>query len=342
LTVPDHAAPIAAVRASGLVKRFDATCAVDGIDLVLGEGEVRGLLGPNGAGKTTLLRMLFGLVAPDAGAIELFGRALRAPDSVVLEGVAGFVEDPSFYPYLSGRANLELLAELDGGDARARIDDVLEQVMLAQRGSDRVGGYSTGMRQRLGVAASLLRAPKLLLLDEPTGGLDPAGARDMEALLRRLAREKVAVLLSSHQINEVQDVCDSFTVLRRGAVVWDGTAAQLRAQAPPSAYRLSTSDDRRVLQIAEREPGVHAAALPDDGLTLTVEDRRRDRFMLKLGTAGVAVRRLELLSSPLQSMFFALTGEATRRSERAFRRAGIPVLTGEAGGGRDRVERLSS
>jgi ABC-2 type transport system ATP-binding protein len=134
------------VRAGGLVKRFERTIAVDHVDLEVDEGEIRGLLGPNGAGKTTLLRMLFGLVTPDAGCIELFGRPPHSPDGFALKGVAGFVEDPSFYPYLSGRANLELLAQLDRGRAWQRIDDALERVDLVYRARDRVSGYSTGMR----------------------------------------------------------------------------------------------------------------------------------------------------------------------------------------------------
>jgi ABC-2 type transport system ATP-binding protein len=144
---------VAAVRAYGVEKRFDTTCALDGVGLVLAEGEVRGLLGPNGAGKTTLLRILFGLVRPDAGSVELFDRALDVSDCASLAGVAGFVEDPSFYPYLSGRVNLELLAELDGADSVRRIDDVLARVGLATRGEDHVSGYSSGMKQRLGIAA---------------------------------------------------------------------------------------------------------------------------------------------------------------------------------------------
>jgi ABC-2 type transport system ATP-binding protein len=191
------------VTVSGLTKRFETTCAVDGVDLVLGEGEVRGLLGPNGAGKTTLLRMLLGLVRADGGTIELFGRRLDGQDSLALDGVSGFVEEPSFYPYLSGRANLEVLSELDGPDARGRIDEVLEQVELTGRAADRVGGYSSGMRQRLGIAAALMRAPRLLLLDEPTSALDPAGARFVIELVRTLSENGAAVLLSSHQIEEL-------------------------------------------------------------------------------------------------------------------------------------------
>jgi ABC-2 type transport system ATP-binding protein len=304
-------AAVAAVRASGLVKRFESTCAVDGVDLVVAEGEVRGLLGPNGAGKTTLLRLLLGLLTPDAGEIELFDSPLGAADAINLDGVAGFVEEPSFYPYLSGRANLELLAELDrSARARARVDEVLECVGLAERAGDRVSGYSTGMRQRLGIAAALLRAPALLLLDEPTSGLDPAGVREVGALLRRLASDGTAVLLSSHLIGATEDVCDSYTVLRRGRVVWSGSAAQLRMQAPGSAYRLQTSDDARALELAGQHRGVELLRAAPGELRIAVAGGALDPFVLELGRAGVAVRRLELLLSPLESMFFALTGEA--------------------------------
>ncbi len=296
-----------AVRARGLVKRFEATVAVDQVDLTIDEGEVRGLLGPNGAGKTTLLRLLFGLVRPDSGSIELLGRS----GTEDLDQIAGFVEEPTFYPYLSGRANLEVLAELDGGAAHDRIDEVLQRVELLPRGGDRLNGYSTGMRQRLGIAAALLRAPRLLLLDEPTSGLDPAGARDVRRLLHGLAEDGVSVLVSSHQIGEIEAACDSFTVLRRGSIVWEGTAQELHAQSPPSEYALSTSDDAKAIEIAARQQGVRAEKARAGGLTLRVPDERLDAYTLALGQAGVAIRRLELLVSPLESMFFALTGEGT-------------------------------
>ena len=297
---------VAAVRARGLVKRFETTTAVDGVDLLVEEGEVRGLLGPNGAGKTTLLRLLFGLVAPDEGDVELFGHPLGSAESVNLDGVAGFVEEPTFYPYLPGQVNLELFAELDGGVAPGRVEGVLEIVGLSGRGGDRVSGYSTGMRQRLGIAAALLRSPRLLLLDEPTSGLDPAGARDMAGLVRRLAAEGTAVLLSSHLIGDLENVCDAYTVLRLGKVVWDGSARQLREQAPGSAYRLATSDDARALEIAEQHRSVYVTRSPTGELRLVAQDRV-DAYVLDLGRADIAVRRLELVVSPLESMFFALT-----------------------------------
>jgi ABC-2 type transport system ATP-binding protein len=324
---------MASVVASGITKRFGTTCAVDGVDLAVADGEVKGLLGPNGAGKTTLLRMLLGLVRPDAGKVELFGRALdvgrrtgtieKGARSVpALHGVSGSVEDPCFYPYLSGRANLEVLAELDELTSRERIDDALEEVELTGRDGDPVSGYSSGMRQRLGIAAALIRAPRLLLLDEPTAGLDPSGVRLICRLVETLSSGGVAVLLSSHQIAEVEAVCDGFCVLMRGRVVWDGTAEEMRAEAPPSAYRLSTSDDPHALALAREQPGVHAKLFTSGGLTVTADVDAMDALVLAMGHYEVAIRRLELTMSPLESMFFTLTEQASELPPTATERAG--------------------
>ena len=299
-----------AVRATGLVKRFGTTTAVDGVDLVIGSGEIRGLLGPNGAGKTTLLRMLFGLIRPDSGSVELLGHRLDHLGGDALDAVGGFVEEPSFYPYLSGRSNLRLVAKLDGVGAGAdEIEDALRRVDLAGRADDRVSGYSTGMRQRLGLAAALLRRPRLLLLDEPTSGLDPGGTRAVAALVRELAAGGVAVLLSSHQIGELEKVCDSFTVLRHGRVVWNGTAAELDAQAPRSAYALFTSDDALAIELASRVPAIRIQSAARGGLVVAARPESMDELVAALGDARVLIRRLELVVSPLESMFFALTAE---------------------------------
>jgi ABC-2 type transport system ATP-binding protein len=296
-----------ALAAHAVSKRFGDTSAVNSVDLAVEQGEVRGLLGPNGAGKTTLLRILLGLVSPDAGAVEIDGRGLD--DRRRLEGVAGFVEDPSFYPYLSGRANLAVLAELDGGCPESEREAALERVGVAARGDERVAGYSTGMRKRLGLAAALMRAPRLLVLDEPTTGLDPAGVRLVGEIARSLAADGVAVLLSSHQIVEVQDVCDSFTVLRAGADVWTGTAAEMRAQAPPASNRLATADDRRALEIAAGVPGVSVTQTTAGDLAVEAEGDALDALVLALGGAGIAVRRLEPIAGPLESLFSSLVGE---------------------------------
>ena len=187
--------------------------------------------------------MMLGLIRPTAGTVRLFG---RDPLETVhaLDGVAGFVEAPTFYPYLNGRRNLELLAAFDGGDARERIDEALETVELADRAKDRVGGYSHGMRQRLGIAAALLRDPKLLLLDEPATGLDPAGMRDMRLLIRRLADQGMTVLLSSHLLAEVEELCNRVAIVRSGRIVYEGAIAELKRGAGatlPAVRRPTTS-----------------------------------------------------------------------------------------------------
>ncbi|MFC0042270.1 ABC transporter ATP-binding protein [Actinomadura rayongensis] len=298
--------PDAPVEASGLVRRFGAATAVAGVDLRVGPGRVHGLVGPNGAGKTTLLAMILGLVRPDAGAVRLFGRTHAADGARALDGVGGFVEAPAFYPYLTGRANLALLADLDGGGARGRVGAALELAGLGAAAGTRVGGYSVGMRQRLGLAAALLRDPRLLVLDEPTSGLDPSGRRDVRALVARLAGEGVAVLLSSHDMDEVEDLCDDVTIVAGGRAVFDGTLADLRGRAPAPAFRLATGDDRAALALAADVPGV-AAEARDDGLLVRAPRERLDAYVIALGRAGVAVRALALESSALRGAFFALT-----------------------------------
>jgi ABC-2 type transport system ATP-binding protein len=301
------AAPAARIR--GLTKRYGDKPALDGIDLEVAPGELRGLLGPNGAGKTTLLRTLFGLVRPDAGSIELLGHPLTRGRRRPLSGVAGFVEEPAFYSYLTGRANLELLAQLDDGGA-PWIDGALKRVGLAARADDRVGGYSTGMRQRLGIAAALLRQPRLLLLDEPSSGLDPAGIRAVSALLRELSAQGVAVILSSHLIGELEALCHSYTIIRAGQVVWDGRAGQLEAEAPGSVYLVITNDDSLALVLAQDRDGLRASREPGTpGIRLAVEPGGLDGYVSAIVRHGLALKRLELLVSPLESMFFSLTAD---------------------------------
>jgi ABC-2 type transport system ATP-binding protein len=304
------------VRARGLVKRYNEVLAVDHIDLNVNAGDVYGFLGPNGAGKTTTLRMALGLITPTEGTVELFGRDPMRHGARALEGVAGFVEAPRFYPYLTGRKNLELLAALDGDTDRRstgsaigqheRIDEVLAVVELAPRAKHKVGGYSHGMRQRLGIAAALLRRPRLLILDEPATGLDPAGMRDMRELIRRLAGEDITVLLSSHQLPEVQELCDRVAIVDRGRVVYEGALADLRRQGG-AGYRLRTSDNQRALALAGAQPGIDDATTVDGYVRLQGDERDVGALSLALGREGVAILTLTPELATLEDLFFSLT-----------------------------------
>ena len=297
--------PFTAIEARGLVKQFGEVRAIDHLDLHVAGAAIHGLVGPNGAGKTTLLRILFGLVRPDEGSIVVLGRERAATEAEPMREVGGFVEEPRFYPYLTASRNLELMADLDGG-GREHVGEVLELLRLEDRADRKVGGFSSGMRQRLGLAASLLRRPRLLLLDEPTVGLDPIGVREMLRLVRTLAADGVTIVISSHNMTELEGVCDAVTVIAEGAAVWNGSMERLRAESPAPAHRLETSDDRRAMEIADA--GVRVLVDPDGWLTVSADQAALDAFVVELGRNGIAVRRLELLMTALESMFFSLTG----------------------------------
>ncbi len=295
-----------AVEARGLVKRYGHITAVDHVDLTVRAGDVYGYLGPNGAGKTTSLRMLLGLIRPDEGSAKLFGRDPLLQGARALDGVAGFVEAPRFYPYLSGRRNLELVSALDGGDARERIDEALETVELTNRQGDKVKGYSHGMRQRLGIAGALLRNPRLLLLDEPTTGLDPAGMRDMRALVHRLASEGMTVLLSSHLMSEVEDLCDRVAIISRGRVIHEGSLDEL-IKSTSGRYELRTTDDDRATAIAARAEGVGEVDATSRGITFTADERAVAALSLTLAEAGIGLLALVPRTATLEELFFRLT-----------------------------------
>src|SRR5690349_2065495 len=260
------------VEARGLVKRYGEITAIDRLDLTVERGDVYGFLGPNGAGKTTTLRILLGLIRPDEGEARLFGRDPQHELPEALDGVAGFVETPYFYPYLSGRKNLELLAAFDRDGGQERIDELLELVDLGRRAGDRVGGYSQGMRQRLGVASSLVRNPRLLLLDEPTNGLDPGGMRDMRQLVARLSAEGITVLLSSHLLSEVEELCNRVAIIRSGRIVYEGTLADLRASAGTSRYRLRTTDNHVARHTLLEHSSAREVSLDSDGLSFSAAE----------------------------------------------------------------------
>src|SRR3954447_11303236 len=263
-----------AIVGSGLVKTYGDVVALDAVDLTVEPGTVHGLLGPNGAGKSTLLRALLGLVRLDAGSLEVEGT------------VGGFVEAPGAYPYLTGRQNLELFAGLD--DEPGDVTEALRRVDLLERADSKVRGWSLGMRQRLGIAAGLLRRPGVLVLDEPANGLDPLGARALRDLVRGLAAEGLTVLLCSHDLTEVDAVCDDVTVMVRGRVVWAGAITDLRSR--PGRTLLRTSDDDRALLMAPDTVTVEPH--PDGGLVVGANTAGLDAYVLQLASQGIAVRSM--------------------------------------------------
>jgi ABC-2 type transport system ATP-binding protein len=299
------------IEVRGLVKMYGRLVAVDHVDLTVEAGDVYGYLGPNGAGKTTSLRMMLGLIRPTAGHVRLFGRD-PLQGVAALEGVAGFVEAPQFYPYLSGRRNLELLAAYDGHAASSRIEASLATVELSGRAGDRVGGYSHGMRQRLGIAAALLRAPKLMLLDEPATGLDPAGMRDMRVLIRRLAGEGMTVLLSSHLLPEVEELCNRVAIVRSGKIVYEGAIADLKRGAG-STYRLSTTDDERALAVCRAARGLGEIKIEHGYICFSADPAAVAELSQALVEAGALIKLLAPETVTLEDLFFSLTegdGEA--------------------------------
>ncbi|HEY3479677.1 MAG TPA: ABC transporter ATP-binding protein [Streptomyces sp.] len=301
-----------AVRARGITKCFGDVVALDGIDLDVAQGRIHGLVGPNGAGKTTLLGLLLGLAVAGSGQLEILGtpvgRALAAPD-----GVAGFVDGPGLYPTLTARRNLAALAGLQGRDARtAGIDDVLAQVGLTDVADDRVRGFSLGMRQRLGLAAALLTRPRLLVLDEPSNGLDPAGKRHVHGVLNRLAADGTSVVLSSHRMDDLEALCSEVTILATGRIVFSGPLGKLAAENAELDHRLLTSDPRAARELAAGTDGIHLVedAGPwrgTEALVVRALSPALDDLLARIVRAGIAVREFAPVMSPLEAAFLALT-----------------------------------
>ena len=304
------------VETRGLIKRYGRIVAVDGVDLVVEPGDVYGYLGPNGAGKTTSLRMLLGLIRPTAGSARLFGRDPLVQGAKALDGVAGFVEGPRFYSYLSGRSNLQMLADYDEPDSRARIEEVLEVVELRDRAKDRVGGYSHGMRQRLGIAAALLRSPRLLLLDEPTTGLDPAGMRDMRELVRRLAEEKITIMLSSHLLYEVEELCNRVAIIRKGRIVYQGALRELMA-ATTTSYVIRAGDPERARTVCLTQTGVENVAVEDGVVRFSADEESVAALSIALGQARIGITALTPERASLEELFLGLTGGESSDHDRA-------------------------
>jgi ABC-type multidrug transport system ATPase subunit len=290
------------IETRGLGKRYSGRIvAVDRLTMRVRRGEVYGFLGPNGAGKTTTLRMLLGLIRPTSGSALVLGAAPGAPEG--LARIGALVETPAFYPFLSGRDNLRVLAG-HAGAPEARIQAVLEEVELTERAGDRFATYSLGMKQRLGVAAALLKDPELLILDEPTNGMDAAGMAEMRTFIRRLARDSRTVLLSSHLMGEVEQVCDRVGVIRSGRLVGEGTLDELRGQA---SLRVRAEPLETAVRLAATLAPVEQVAVEDGGLLIRADPGAAAAINRALVERGIAVSELGLERASLEQVFLELT-----------------------------------
>ncbi|MDF1605995.1 ABC transporter ATP-binding protein [Nocardioides sp. YIM 152315] len=294
------------VQTRGLTKRYGrgdhVRLAVDSVSMTVRRGEVYGFLGPNGAGKTTTLRMMLGLVRPTAGSVSVLGEPAGRPE--VTERVGALVEGPGFYPYLTGRDNLMVMARYRGLSERT-VDAALERVDLADRGGDRFKSYSLGMKQRLGVASALMGDPDLIVLDEPTNGLDPAGMADMRALIVALARGGQTVLLSSHLLAEVQEICDRVGVISEGRLLRESTVADLRGSAS-LAVRAEPLD--LALAVAMRIAGDDGVHVLDDRLALELPASAAPDLVRQLVADGIDVHEVTSRERTLEEVFFEMTG----------------------------------
>jgi ABC-type multidrug transport system ATPase subunit len=300
-----------AIQTEGLTKRLGDAAVVDKLDLAVPRGSVYGFLGPNGSGKTTTIRMLLGLIWPTAGSYRVLGEAMPGANAKVLPQVGALIEGPAFYPWLTGRQNLKRIdaAGLDGQrkTRAARIADALTRVGLSAAANKRFRAYSLGMKQRLGLAAALLRARSLLILDEPTNGMDPQGTREIRNLVRELAAEGSTVFLSSHLLSEVEQLCTHVGIISVGKMVAQGSVEDLRGRGE-AMLRVESDDAPGAAKVLDRL-GLEAITVTGEVVSAQLDGQRPEECNRELVLAGVGVRSLTTDRRSLEDAFVALTGE---------------------------------
>lgn len=305
------------LRTVNLSKTFGQITAVRALNLEVWAGEVLGFLGPNGSGKSTTAGMILGLIAPSAGHVELFGQARAAGTASLVRGVGAIIESPAFYPYLSGRDNLRALALATGGVATGRVDQLLRYVGLGDRAGSAYKTYSLGMKQRLGIASTLLTDPALVILDEPTNGLDPAGQREVRELIPQLAREGRAVLLASHLLNEVEHICDRVAIIRKGELVQSGTVADLLHRE--QFLEIEIADRQRAISVLRALPFLRDVTVDSQTGRIRVQvqgDSDGAAVNRALVEQGLYVSALMPRTSTLEDVFLELTEPAMPEAPR--------------------------
>ena len=295
------------IRTDGLTKRYGGITAVDGLSMEVRRGHVYGLLGPNGSGKTTTMGMLLGLVRPTSGTFSLFGSTDGHRQA--LRRVGAIVETPSFYPYLSGRRNLIYFQGISGRGLPGEIDYLLDTVGLLERADSKFRTYSLGMKQRLGLAYAMLGDPELLFLDEPTNGMDPEGMIEVRDLIRNLGAEGRTVLLSSHLLHEVEQVCDSVTIISKGKLIAQGDVSELVQSRKGEQLRLRTTDDSKAREIVSKLPWVGSVTTSEGAILVSAPAERSGELAAALGRSDVYVTEMAPVETSLEEFFLEVTGD---------------------------------
>lgn len=303
------------LETEGLTRHFGAIVAVDRLDLQVHTGEVHGFLGPNGSGKSTTVGMILGLIKPTAGRIRLFGQEFHGRESGLLRRIGAIIESPAFYPYLSGRDNLKAIASAAGGVPDSRIEDLLQQVGLSDRAGSAYKTYSLGMKQRLGIASTLLTDPALVILDEPTNGLDPAGQREVRQLIPRLAHEGRGVLLASHMLHEVQQVCDRVTIIQRGKVLESGGVDELLKRGSYLEVAVERPDEAAA--ILRELPWVESVAPHNGRLAIVAPLEEAANVNRALAERGLYASTIVPHLNTLEDVFLDLTEGAAEQDGEA-------------------------
>jgi ABC-2 type transport system ATP-binding protein len=304
-TIPVESGEII-LRTTGLTKQFGRLMAVKNLNLELRRGEVFGFLGPNGAGKSTTVGMILGLIRPTSGKVEIFGQDISVNPWSALRRIGAVIEEPAFYPYLSGWNNLKTLARSIGDIPDSRIDEVLVRVNLRDRAGDKYSHYSMGMKQRLGIASTLLRDPELIILDEPTNGLDPAGTKEVRDLIPQLAHERRTVLLCSHLLHEVEMVCDRVAIIKQGSMIANATVEELTARG--RMLQIKVENPEQAAEVLKRMPWIKSARVEDGYLVVDAPPDSGSQVNRVLAENKIFASEIMMRNISLESIFLELTG----------------------------------
>ena len=293
----------------GLTKQFGTFTAVDDLDLQVRRGEVLGFLGPNGSGKSTTVSMVLGLVSPTKGSVHILGEALTDRPSLVSDHIGAIIENPAFYPYLTGRDNLRAQAKMVGGVPESRIDELLKLVNMHDRADGKYKTFSLGMKQRIGIASTLLTNPALVILDEPTNGLDPAGQREIRSIIPRMAEQGHSVLLASHMLHEVEQVSDQVVIIRRGKKITQGSVDDLLRRGGFIDVRLAEQDVEQAAKIIRAVPGVEQVTTEEERLVVVSDGQYSGTINRELAESGIYASEISVKRSSLEDLFLELTEE---------------------------------